>query len=254
MTKKMKPAKFEKALVYIMGEAPMVEEYAEICSSHGYQVVVSWNSTPFSKPDFRISQSVPKNCSLGIELTNTDLAAKKKNLGKLDQGLPATSAILSSSVAVAATEQAGWINSKHRLVGVSVLPSLALKPMVEVAPTVFSPKETLEVVNTFFASLNKQTEIVQDRVGMVLPRILCQLINESAFALMEDIASPRDIDTAMKLGVNYPLGPIEWAEKIGLKQVYAVLNALHQDLREERYRPSPLLKQMAESGEWWKRN
>lgn len=258
MAKKSKPVHDNKALIYIVGESPMVEEYAEICSGHGYEVVVSWNSKPSSrldsKSEMKVSESIPKNCSLGIELTNTDLAAKRKNLDKLDQSLPATSAILSSSVAVAATEQAGWIKDRHRLVGLSALPSFAQKPMVEVAPTVFSPKETLEVVTTFFASLNKQTEIVQDRVGMVLPRILCQLINESAFALMEDVASPRDIDTAMKLGVNYPLGPIEWAEKIGMKQVYAVLDALHNDLREERYRPCPLLKQMAESGEWWKRN
>ena len=258
MAKKSKSVEGNKALIYILGESPMVEEYAEVCSNHGYDVIVAWNSKPSSKPDLKsgvkVSDSIPKHCSLGIELTNTDLAAKRKNLEKLDQNLPATSAILSSSVAVAATEQAGWIKSRHRLVGLSALPSLAQRPMVEVAPTVFSPKETLEVVTTFFASLNMQTEIVQDRVGMVLPRILCQLINEAAFALMEDVASPRDIDTAMKLGVNYPLGPIEWAEKIGMKQVFAVLDALHNDLREERYRPCPLLKQMAESGEWWKRN
>ena len=87
---------------------------------------------------------------------------------------------------------------------------------------------------------------------MVLPRILCQVINEAAFALIEEIATPQDIDKTLKLGARFPLGPIEWAEQIGLKQVYAVLAALQADLQEERYRIAPLLKQMAVTGEWWK--
>ena len=95
--------------------------------------------------------------------------------------------------------------------------------------------------------------LVQDRVGMVLPRILCQIINEAAFALQEEVASPQDIDTAMKLGTNHPFGPIEWADRIGVGQVNAVLTALQNDLQEDRYRISPLLRHMAQTGEWWKR-
>ena len=125
---------------------------------------------------------------------------------------------------------------------------------MEVAPTVHSPKETLEVVRRFFNSVGKEIELVQDRVGMVLPRVLCQIINEAVFALQEDVASPQDIDTAMKLGLNYPLGPIEWADRIGFRHVYAVLAALENDLKEDRYRVAPLLKQMAQAGEWWKQS
>ena len=187
-----------------------------------------------------------------MELTNTDLEAKKQNLKKLDNALPATAPILSSSITVSATEQASWIGQKHRLVGIGAFPTFTDKPLVEVAPTVYSPKETLEVVTRFYTSLGKEIELVQDRIGMVLPRILCQLINESVFALQDDIATPRDIDTAMKLGANYPKGPLEWAELIGVRQVFAVLSAIQQDLNEDRYRVSPLLKQMAIAGEWWK--
>ena len=71
------------------------------------------------------------------------------------------------------------------------------------------------------------------------------LINEAAFALMEQIASPEDIDVAMKLGTNYPFGPIEWGKQIGFKNVIAVIEALHEDLQEDRYRTAPLLKQLA---------
>ena len=100
--------------------------------------------------------------------------------------------------------------------------------------------------------IGKDVAVVQDRIGMVLPRILCMIVNESAFALTEQIATPEDIDAAMRLGTNYPLGPIEWGDKIGVGQVIAVLNALYDDLHEERYRVAPLLKQLATGQKWWK--
>jgi 3-hydroxybutyryl-CoA dehydrogenase len=245
------------AKLYIVGESPMVEEYAELFASKGYEVAIAWNAPPDESPKFtsahiKPSTSIAANVSLAIELTNTDKERKKQNVEKLDKALPPTAPILTSSVTVSATEQCSWIRHKHRLVGIGALPTFIDKPLVEVAPTVFSPKETLEIVSRFYASVGKGIELVQDRVGMVLPRILCQLMNESIFAISEDIADPKDIDTAMKLGANHPNGPIEWAEQIGIRQVYAVLTALQDDLNEDRYRVSPLLRQMALSGEWWK--
>ena len=246
--------KKQKAILSIIGESPLVEEYAELCSARGYEVVVQWNSgAQTAKPKgYKQSNIIPSKTSLALELTNTDLSMKRKNLERLDKALPPTSAILSTSITVSATEQSGWIQKKHRLAGFGALPGFLERPLVEVAPTVFSPPETIEVVSVFFRSIGKEIEIVQDRVGMVLPRILCQIINESIFALQDDVASPADIDTAMKLGANYPLGPVEWADRIGIKTVNAVLAALENDIREDRYRVAPLLKQLAESGEWWK--
>lgn len=249
-------ARKRKALLYITGESPLVEEYGGHCADKGYDVFIQWNPSEGKKlksgAKFRQSNIIPSRTVLALELTIADLHQKRKNLQKIDKALPATGAILSSSVTVTASEQATWIDKKHRLVGIGALPTFTGKDLVEVAPTIHSPKETLEVVQTFFASLGTRIEVVQDRVGMVLPRIVCQIINEAAFALQEDVASPADIDTAMKLGVNYPSGPIELADKIGFRHVYAVLTALERDLREDRYRVAPLLKQMAESGEWWK--
>jgi 3-hydroxybutyryl-CoA dehydrogenase len=238
------------ARIFITGESPMVEQYAELCIAHGYDVYISWNERLAQNPKFKsdgikITNIIPANTSLVIELTNIDLLAKKKNIERFDKALAETAPILSSSITVTATEQSSWISGKHRLVGIAALPTLIQKPLVEIAPTIYSPKETLEVTMRFFQSIGKEIEIVQDRVGMVLPRMICRIINEAAFAITEDIATPQDIDTALKLGVNFPFGPFEWAEQIGLKQVYAVLTALHTDLQEERYRVTPLLKQMA---------
>lgn len=236
--------------IFITGEAPMVEQYAEVCAAHGYDVYISWNDKLAQKPEFSSdsitsTNSIPANISLALELTNIDVDAKKKNIERLDNALAVTAPILSSSITVTATEQALWISGKHRLVGFAALPTFIQKPLVEVAPTIYSPKETVEVVNRFFQSTGKEIEIVQDRIGMVLPRILCRIINEAAFAITDDIASPQDIDTTLKLGINFPFGPFEWAEQIGFRQVYSLLNALHADVQEERYRVSPLLKQMA---------
>ena len=119
------------------------------------------------------------------------------------------------------------------------------KKLLEMSPSSKTENGTVRKAIDLFIRLDKEYAIVQDRIGMVIPRILCMVINESFFALMEGIADARDIDTAMKLGMNYPSGPIELAKKIGLRQVLAILNALHADLGEERYRPAPILRQLA---------
>lgn len=247
----------EKTLVYVLGETPMVEQYAEICIARGYDVYASLNESYLKEqstfsPSVTITSTIPKNTSIAIELTNTNIPVKKKNLEKLAKALPETAPILSSSVIITATEQSAWIAGKHRLVGIAALPTLIDKPLVEIAPTIYMPKETLDVVSRFFRTINKEIEIVQDRIGMVLPRILCQVINEAAFAIIENIAAPEDIDKAMTLCMQFPRGPIKWAEQIGFDQVYAVLTALYTDLQEERYRIAPILKQMASTGIWWK--
>lgn len=243
----------QKSALFILGDTGIVNEYADLCRGHGYQVVTQ--RAPGNTPRKSSGQSltVPRGIHLALELTNTDIETKRSNIRKLDENLPPTCAILSSSVAVSASEQATWIEGRHRLVGFAAMPTFSRQPVAEVAPTVFSPVETIEVIRRFFASLGKECEYVQDRVGMVLPRILCQIINEACFVLQDDVASPGDIDTAMKAGVNYPHGPVEWADKIGFQQVYAVLAALQNDLQEDRYRIAPLLRQMAQTGEWWKR-
>lgn len=265
ITRKKKPtivykkprASSSKALLYITGESPLVEDFAELCAGYGYDIYVSWNEAPTQRPNFhspaiKIGTTIPAQASLAIELTNTNPVFKKKNLEEIDKKLPETAPILSSSITVTASEQATWISKKHRLVGISAFPTFVTKPLVEVAPTIYSPKETIEVISRFFASIGKKIEIVQDRIGMVMPRILCQVINEAAFAVTEDVATPQDIDTALKLGSHFPLGPLEWADTIGLRHVCAVLTALCHDGGEERYRIAPLLKQMASTDKWWK--
>ena len=90
--------------------------------------------------------------------------------------------------------------------------------------------------------LKTDYRVVADRVGLVTPRVVCMIINEAFFTAEEGTASREDIDLAMKLGTNYPFGPFEWGQKIGLKHICALLDAVHQDTADDRYKICPLLR------------
>jgi 3-hydroxybutyryl-CoA dehydrogenase len=100
----------------------------------------------------------------------------------------------------------------------------------------------------FFHALGKHVAWVGDAPGLVLGRIVCQVVNECAFALGEGVGSAQDIDTGMTLGLNYPRGPLAWADSIGLDHVITVLEALCEEYREERYRPAPALQRLVRAG------
>ena len=99
-----------------------------------------------------------------------------------------------------------------------------------------------KVLNEICNSLSIQYKLVDDRIGMVAPRVVCMIINEAYFTVQEGTASKEDIDKGMKLGTNYPYGPFEWCAKIGVNHVYELLEAVYNDTKDERYKICPLLK------------
>jgi 3-hydroxybutyryl-CoA dehydrogenase len=129
-------------------------------------------------------------------------------------------------------------------VGFHVLPPFAQAKLVELTRSEHSSPAAVARAERFFAALGKHTVWVGDAPGLVLGRIVCQIINESAFALGEGVGSAQDIDTGMTLGLNHPRGPLAWADEIGLDHVLTVLEALCDEYREERYRPAPLLRRL----------
>ncbi len=133
-------------------------------------------------------------------------------------------------------------------VGFHALPPLAESQLVELTRGVDSAASAAAASERFFGSLGKHVAWVADAPGLVLGRIVCQVINEASFALGEGVGSAADIDAGMVHGLNYPRGPLAWADAIGLDHVLGVLEALGEERREERYRPAPALRALVWSG------
>jgi 3-hydroxybutyryl-CoA dehydrogenase len=127
-------------------------------------------------------------------------------------------------------------------VGFHALPPFDSCHLVELTRSDTSSPAAAARAERFFAALGKHVEWVGDTPGLVLGRIVCQVINESAFALGEGVGTTEDIDTGMTLGMAHPRGPITWAREIGVDHVLAVLDGLWREYREERYRPAPALR------------
>jgi 3-hydroxybutyryl-CoA dehydrogenase len=133
-------------------------------------------------------------------------------------------------------------------VGFHTLPPLEESSLVELTRGPDSTPSAAESAERFFATLGKRAMWVADAPGLVLGRIVCQVINEATFALGEAVGSAEDVDAGMIHGLNYPRGPLAWADRIGLDHVLAVLDALNDERREERYRAAPTLRHLVLSG------
>ncbi len=133
--------------------------------------------------------------------------------------------------------------------GFFALPPFAASRLVELTRSSTTSDTAARAAESFFASLGRHTEWVGDAPGLVLGRIVCQLVNEAAFALGEGVGSAADIDAGMVLGLNHPRGPLEWGDAIEPVEVLAVLMGLQDEYREERYRPAPALLRAARAGE-----
>jgi 3-hydroxybutyryl-CoA dehydrogenase len=123
--------------------------------------------------------------------------------------------------------------------GFNGLPTFFNRTLLEVS--VLKKEEALKL-NVVLTKLGSEYLVVDDRVGMVTPRVICMIINEAYYTVQEGTATREDIDTAMKLGTNYPFGPFEWCQRIGIKHVFEVLEAVYEDTKDERYKICPLLK------------
>ncbi|MGV3503033.1 MAG: 3-hydroxyacyl-CoA dehydrogenase family protein [Adhaeribacter sp.] len=125
------------------------------------------------------------------------------------------------------------------LAGFNAWPGMVNRPCLEMSAWQPADKGRLEELGR---QLGTVCLTVDDRVGLVTPRVLSMVINEAYYACQEGTATEADVDLAMKLGTHYPFGPFEWADKIGIGQVYQVLEAVYEDTRDERYKICPALK------------
>lgn len=125
------------------------------------------------------------------------------------------------------------------IMGCNFLPGFISLPLLEVT---LMDEGQQEVLADIMYRLNWEYTLVADATGMVTPRVVCMIINEAYLTAQEGTASREDIDTSMKLGTNYPFGPFEWCERIGVKHVYEVLKAVHDATGDDRYEVAALLQ------------
>ena len=180
--------------------------------------------------------------------TSSTLEKKKLLLQKLDLALPAPAVIVTSCLSFATTHMASWTSKPQRIVGFATFYPFKDRKVVELAAGLQTAEEALQSAEQFFKTIGKESVRVKDMPGLTFPRIVSLIINEAARSLEEGVATADEIDVAMRLGVNYPNGPLRWADQIGLDEVLAVLEGLQRATGDDRYRAAPLLKKLVVAG------
>jgi 3-hydroxybutyryl-CoA dehydrogenase len=191
---------------------------------------------------------IQAKASLVIDTSSGDQATKRRSLEKLDSGLSPSAVIITSCLGGSTTLMASWTKRPERVVGFATFYPLADRKIIEIAAGFRTSDSALQQAQDHFTSLGKETVKVKDAAGLTFPRILSLIINEAARSLEEGVAQADEIDVAMRLGVNYPMGPLRWADQIGLDEVLAVLEGLERETGDDRYRPAPLIKKLVVAG------
>jgi len=179
---------------------------------------------------------------LVIEAVNEDMELKKKIFKELDEVTKDDAILASNTSALSITEIATVTERPDKVVGVHFFNPVPVMKLVELIKSITTSDEAFEKVESLVKELGKSPVEVNEAPGFVVNRILVPMINEAAFLLNEGVASAEDIDTAMKLGANHPIGPLALGDMIGLDVCLAIMETLYDEFGDSKYRPCPLLK------------
>ncbi|HEX4483585.1 MAG TPA: 3-hydroxyacyl-CoA dehydrogenase [Solirubrobacteraceae bacterium] len=220
----------------ITGDSVLAEELRHYASQAGYEV---------RSPDDPIGE-LPPALSIECDRAVGDTTARELAAAHAPADERATSG--GAHIVLCQRGSLGALDPGGNAVGFHMLAPFESAKLVELTRSDSSSPQTAARAERFFESLGKHVAWVGDAPGLVLGRIVCQVINECAFAYGERVGSASDIDTGMTLGLSYPRGPLAWADTIGLDNVLALLEALSDEYREERYRPAPALRRLVTAG------
>ncbi len=185
---------------------------------------------------------------LVIEAIVERLEAKVDLLAELDRRAPAHTILASNTSSISITRLGAATGRPDRVIGMHFMNPAPVMALVEVIRGLATSDATTDAVVALVERLGKTPVRVDDSAGFALNRLLIPMINEAAFLLMEGVAAREDIDTVMRLGANHPMGPLALADLIGLDTCLAIMEVLHRELGDDKYRPCPLLRRMVAAG------
>jgi 3-hydroxybutyryl-CoA dehydrogenase len=183
-----------------------------------------------------------------IEAVFEDLDVKRSAWQEVTAVAPADALLASNTSSLSITEIAGFSGAPERFCGMHFFNPVPVLPLVEVVRALGSAPETIERARSFVTGIGKTPIVCEDKPGFIVNRLLIPYVNDAVHALSEGVASAEDIDKAMKLGANMPIGPLALADLVGLDVALAAAESLHREFGDGKFRVAPLLRQLVRAG------
>ena len=185
---------------------------------------------------------------LAIEAATEDESVKKTIFKALTPHLGPQTLLASNTSSISITRLASTTDRPEKFIGLHFMNPVPVMKLIEVIRGIATDAGTYEIAVNFARSLGKTTTNAEDFPAFIVNRILVPMINEAIYTLYEGVGTVEAIDTALKLGANHPMGPLELGDFIGLDTVLAIMNVLYEGLADSKYRPCPLLVKYVEAG------
>lgn len=188
-----------------------------------------------------------------VEAIVENIEVKEKLFSELTPHLAPHAILASNTSSISITRLAKASDRPERFIGMHFMNPVPIMELVEIIRGLQTDDETYEITKNLSEQMGKKTVLALDGPGFIVNRILCPMINEAIYLLQEGVKA-EDIDQAMMLGTNHPMGPLTLADFVGLDTLLAILELLHRELGEDKYRPCPLLRKYVEAGWYGKKS